>query len=101
MYIYISHSHVSNYGATSGAGLEAGGDFSMCELGHVFECAHCDIFFFNPYFYHSCTEPHPREGGSRLFVSFYCKKTAFEAGALSAAMAERVGNAPLSLVRMR
>ena len=68
-----------------GRGLEAGGD----------------LLFFNPSHVHSCTEPCPRMNGSRLFVSFYCKKATVNAAALASAMYARVGNAPLSLCRLR
>ena len=84
-----------------GTGLEAGGDFSLSLDGYVFKMEHLDICFFNPWRYHSCTEPRPRVGGSRLFMSFYCKKDTVSAAALTSAMHARVGNAPLSLCRMR
>lgn len=84
-----------------GAGVEEGGDFSISQLGHVFKMEHLDLSFFNPWFYHSCTEPRPRVGGSRLFMSFYCKRDTVDAAALTAAMHARKGNAPLSLCRVR
>lgn len=84
-----------------GAGIERGADFSFAEMGHILKAAHGDVFFFNPSCKHSCTEPHPRPGGSRIFISFYCKRDAVNAAALSAAMAARKGNAPLSLCRIR
>ena len=78
-----------------------GGDFSFSELGHVFKCMHGDVFFFNPWRRHSCTEPHPHPHGSRIFISFYCKSRTVRAAALTAAMRARVGSAPLSLCRVR
>ena len=80
-----------------GAGLERGGDFSFCTHGHVLEARDGDVFIFNPLYHHSCTEPHPRPQGSRLFISFYCKKDVVTAAALSAAIKARKGNAPLVL----
>ena len=53
-----------------GTGMEEGHDFSICEHGYVFKAEHADVFFFNPWHYHSCTEPRPRQGGSRLFISY-------------------------------
>lgn len=79
------------------AGLERGGDFSFCTHGHVLEARDGDVFIFNPLYHHSCTEPHPRPQGSRLFISFYCKKDVVTAAALSAAIKARKGNAPLVL----
>lgn len=55
----------------TGAGLKKGGDFSFSELGLLFQCMHSDVYFFNPWRRHSCTEPHPNPGGSRIFISFY------------------------------
>ena len=84
-----------------GRGLEAGGDFSLARHGHILKAEHGDVFFFNPSHVHSCTEPAPHPNGSRLFISFYCKKATVHAGAVASAMHARVGNAPLSLCRLR
>ena len=84
-----------------GEGLARGGDFAFCTHGHVLEARHGDIFWFNPLYHHSCTEPHPNPGGSRLFISFYCKRDAVNAAALTAAFKARQGNAPLDLCRLR
>lgn len=84
-----------------GNGLASGGDFCLGTHGSILKACHGDVFFFNPSFPHACTEPMPNERGSRLYVSFYCKSDVVDAAALSSAMSARVGNAPLSLCRMR
>lgn len=84
-----------------GAGIEDGHDFSIGGMGYVMQMMHGDVSWFNPLYNHSCTEPHPRANGSRLYISFYCKKDTVNAAALTAAMHARVGNAPLSLCRVR
>ena len=63
-----------------GAGMVAGGDFSFSSHGTVLEARHGDVFFFNPSYFHSCTEPHPASGGKRLFISFYSKRATLRAG---------------------
>lgn len=84
-----------------GAGMESGGDFSFAKLGRVFQVEHGDVFFFNPWYEHSCTEPAPKPNGSRIFISFYCKQRTLNAGALTAMMHARKGNAPLVMCRVR
>lgn len=84
-----------------GNGLIEGGDFAFPTHGNVLLAQHGDVFFFNPSYYHCCTEPNPALQGSRLFISFYCKKETVNAAALTSALASRVGNAPLALCRMR
>ena len=84
-----------------GKGLEDGGDFAFSELGHIFKVEDSDVFFFNPWYTHACTEPKPHARGSRIFISWYCKRATTNAAALSAAMQARVGNAPLDLCRLR
>ena len=84
-----------------GKGLEGGGDFAFTGHGNILKAEHGDVFFFNPWYYHSCTEMKPREGGSRIFVSFYCKRDTANAAALTAALRARVGQQPLALCRRR
>lgn len=85
----------------TGEGLVGGGDFCFPSLGVVMEARSGDVFFFNPTYIHACTEAVPKPKGSRLYISFYCKRDVLNAATLSKAMAKRLGNAPLSLCRVR
>jgi len=76
-----------------GRGINGGGDFGFCSVGHVLQCKHGDVIVYNPTHPHGTTEfvLHPNEPESgRLFFACFMKKNMLHA-VLSQAMVNRVG----------